>query len=80
MAGLRLLASFAAVAVIAKLADDNRRLRQEVEYLRGGPFARSPDDIAREDEPAAAAEDSDIDKTLEDSFPASDPPSFTARH
>ncbi|MDQ0392888.1 hypothetical protein [Labrys monachus] len=83
MMGIRLLTSLAAVALIAKLVDDNRRLRQELDYRKAREQAldlaiiRAAGANTRD---VPQVDDREVDETLEDSFPASDPPSFNTRY
>jgi hypothetical protein len=88
MAGLRLLTTAAALVVIGGLIDDNRRLQQELdrqnarlksleeELLRylGGKCTAGPDSMQH-----PADNWDEVDEASDESFPASDPPSFTAR-
>jgi len=85
--GLRLLASIAGLALIGGLLEENRRLRLERERLRAREEAIEEllflgiarDRIADLAALKSAAAWNEVDEASNESFPASDPPSFNGQ-
>ncbi|MGJ4860221.1 hypothetical protein ACN6KF_006269 [Labrys sp. La1] len=77
MRGLGLLASFAGLITIARLLDDNHRLRRKLEVLNAHGAAAAGRHRNMAMQPADPWDE--VDEASDESFPASDPPAFTAR-
>jgi hypothetical protein len=84
---LRLLASIAGIALVGGLLEENRRLRLERERLHTREkvlenllfLGVARDRVADIAAIQTAAAWSEVDEASDESFPASDPPSFNAQ-